>query len=162
MDRCSHFLALVRYNHWANQKILGASTGLTDDQFDQSAGASYSSLSGTLDHILDAQQSWLSRWRGDRGGLSGQQMERGALPAALSAADQAFIDFVVEQSDNDWDRMIEYRNTKGDDFRRSLGVMVTQVVNHGTFHRGEAAMMLTVMGHSPGDLDYIYFVPDGV
>jgi uncharacterized damage-inducible protein DinB len=162
VDRCAQFASMAEYNRWANNRILAVSSELTDEQFDLPAGASYGSLHGTLDHILSAELSWLRRWRGEPSGLSGQQFGRHQLSSALAQADQAFVDFVSEKSDDDWDGMIEYRNTKGSGFRRSLGVTLTQVLYHGTYHRGEAAMMLSVMGNSPGDLDYIYFVRDGV
>ncbi|MGZ9221207.1 MAG: DinB family protein [Anaerolineales bacterium] len=35
---------------------------------------------------------------------------------------------------------------------------MAHLVNHGTQHRSEAAAMLTDFGHSPGDVDMLYFL----
>ena len=36
--------------------------------------------------------------------------------------------------------------------------LLNHLVNHSSHHRAEAGLMLASLGHSPGDLDYIYFV----
>ena len=40
---------------------------------------------------------------------------------------------------------------------RPLWQCLAHVVNHGTQHRSEAAMMLTHWGQSPGELDLFYY-----
>jgi uncharacterized damage-inducible protein DinB len=42
---------------------------------------------------------------------------------------------------------------------QALWHTMAHVINHGTQHRSEGAVLLTIMGRSPGDLDLIDFAP---
>ena len=50
-----------------------------------------------------------------------------------------------------------YVDTKGISQRRVLWQTMLHVVNHGTHHRAEAAMLLTSLGHGPRQLDYVFY-----
>jgi uncharacterized damage-inducible protein DinB len=43
----------------------------------------------------------------------------------------------------------------GSENKRLRWVMMLHVVNHGTQHRSEVALMLTILGHSPGDMEIL-------
>jgi uncharacterized damage-inducible protein DinB len=67
---------------------------------------------------------------------------------------RAFIDALT---DADLQKTVSYQNTKGRSFQNTLWHILAHIINHGTQHRSEAAMLLTELGCSPGDLDMILY-----
>jgi uncharacterized damage-inducible protein DinB len=151
--------SLFAYNKWANDKIIAAAEPLSEEEFEKEFGGSYGSLRGTLPHILWAQQIWLARWTNQTRPLE-PMPDRSGIAEGFAESHNAMEAFADSLTDDDWPRLIEYVDSKGVNHRRPLGSLATHVVNHGTYHRGEAALMLTAAGHSPGDLDYVYFIPE--
>jgi uncharacterized damage-inducible protein DinB len=54
--------------------------------------------------------------------------------------------------------VFEYTTLGGQPYSNTLWHLMAHVVNHGTQHRSELALLLTKLGHSPGDIDLISFV----
>jgi len=63
-------------------------------------------------------------------------------------------------TDEKLNHTFSYKNTSGKPLTKILWHAMAHLVNHGTQHRTEAAVMLTDFGHSPGDIDLIYFLDE--
>lgn len=156
-------LILYRYNQWANAKILNAASGLTLEQFLAPAAFPHGGLRSTLVHALSAEWIWRKRWEG----VSPTAVLKPEKFPTLESLCQRWLDeekqlmdFVNRVDDAGLNRVFHYNNTSGKPFSRILWQAMAHVVNHGTQHRTEAAAMLTGYGHSPGDLDLIYFLSE--
>lgn len=138
---------LFDYDQWATKRIMDAALGVDDATWSAANVVDERGLGGILIHQLGAQQ----RWRHGLSGLSGTpRPEREPLPtpADLRTAWEA-----------EWDAMEVWLDSLDDrDLTRTEDDVpwwqcLLHVVNHGTQHRSEAALLLTQAGHSPGDLD---------
>lgn len=148
---------LLAFDAWATRKILDAieaDGGVDEATWSATNAIDERGLGGILVHHLGASQRW-------RNGLAetgeSPRPERGPLPAATAFraawdAEWAARDAWLETLDDAW----LARSDEGVPFWQ----MLAHVVNHGTQHRSEAAALLTAVGHSPGDLDMIFFAEE--
>jgi uncharacterized damage-inducible protein DinB len=144
---------LKEYDVWATAKILAQAEQLTPEQFTAVPEGSERSVRDTLVHTMSTEQNWRTGWiTGER--ISG--LDANDFPTCASIAerwheeDQITRDYLAGLSDADLER----------DFYGlgPLGMTITHVMMHGMQHRAEAAMMLTAYGHSPGDIDLVFFL----
>jgi uncharacterized damage-inducible protein DinB len=147
---------LIAYNQWADERILTALHGIADEELSRPREAYFSTLRANLRHTLMAQRVWLARWKGETPPRPDDPIE-GPWPAAYAATHAALAAYLSPMSDADFDRVVHYRNVKGEPYALPLGQLVTHLVNHGTAHRAETGLLLERLGRSPGDLDYLYF-----
>ena len=154
-------LVLYQYNQWANARILDAAANVTTEQFLALASFPHGGLRGTLVHALSAEWIWRSRWEGTSPTSllkSDEFPTFEPLRTRWAAEEKMLMNFVESITDERLNRSFDYRNTSGQPFTRILWQAMAHVVNHGTQHRTEAAAILTDLGHSPGDIDLIFFV----
>jgi uncharacterized damage-inducible protein DinB len=142
---------LFDYDRWATSKVLTAAEGIGEVVWSAKRVIDKRGLGGILVHTLGAHQRW-------RNGLAGTGItprpEREPLPSLAVlrdawATEWAAIDGWLATLDDAW--------LASEEDGVSHWQMLAHVVNHGTQHRSEAAALLTAEGHSPGDLDMIFF-----
>jgi uncharacterized damage-inducible protein DinB len=154
-------LTLYEYNAWANGRILDTAAQLSPAQFLAAGGASFGSIRDTLVHTMSGQWLYLERWRGrsPRQTLDPEQfLDLAAVHGRWNEIERDTQAFVAGLSDTRLGHVVEYTNTNGERWAYPLWQQMIHQVNHATQHRSEAAVMLTQFGHSPGWLDFLYFI----
>lgn len=152
------FDELAAYNRWANRRVYDDAATLPDDVRKRPLGLFFSSIHGTLNHLLVADYIWMRRFTGE-----GPQPERlnqilfedfDELRAAREAEDERIFNFVTSVSD--YAREFAYQNSTGKTFTQRLGPALTHFFNHQAHHRGQIHAGMTIVGiREPSSLDLL-------
>ena len=146
---------LYDYHRWANRRLFDVATALGEDLVCRDVGKqfSYTTIRRMFGHLYGADRLWLSRWTG-----RSLTVAPGAEFATLVSIRAPWDDVEREQrayidglSVPDFERVIQYGNAEGKQFRAPLGPLLQHVANHATHHRSEIATMLTMVSSSPPD-----------
>jgi uncharacterized damage-inducible protein DinB len=147
--------ALWAYHHWANRRLFDVTAALGEELAARSLGEqfSYPTLRRMFAHIYGADAFWLSVWKGQSlGALPGSDIGTlGELRERWDELESEQRRYVGALMPGDLGRVIDGKNTRGQAFRRPLGMMLLHVPNHATHHRSEIATMLTMASGSPPD-----------
>ena len=160
MIDAAYILCMARYNRWQNESLYRVADGLTDDARRLMRGAFFGSIHRTLNHILWGDMIWMSRFaKTDKpqAGMSGSA-ELHAEWRDLVAARKAFDDTIenwAEKLDPSWPEGNLTWFSVITQTERSMPrwVLVTNMFNHQTHHRGQVHAMLTQAGGKPDDTD---------
>jgi uncharacterized damage-inducible protein DinB len=162
------FLRLFTYDDWANRECIAAIRAANSDSPASKATSDSTSTDPTvrIAHILSAQKLWLER-------ILRQPQTLPVWPAAtlddcVSLADEMSVAWrtFLERIDNHFapgslDDQVEYRNSKGESFTSPVGDILTHVLFHSAYHRGQIALQLRAAGAEPAYTDFIHAVRKG-
>lgn len=151
---------LFVYDAWANALMFEAVAALPPEQPTRPVAGSFPSLLATLAHIVGAEWIWMRHWLGESPTEVPGWLRTPALAdirARLAVVEHERDTFLAKLSDADLARPITYRLFSGDTRTDPLADLVTQAVNHATYHRGQVANQLRELGHKPPSTDFILY-----
>ena len=170
MDAVGIIRTMIDYSGWATKGILAAAESLSDEELKRTMpGAGHGSLWGQLVHIVKVEIGWVIGW-------TGQADTQEAAWALMGRSDRfdfhtregLWRAFALSQADLDTFGRGLTAEALARPFRPeqlgglTLADVMLQVLIHGQHHRGETAALLTAIGHSPGDVDYLFRALDRV
>jgi uncharacterized damage-inducible protein DinB len=115
---------------------------------------------GLFSHLLRAQDVWYGRVEDtDHAALDFWTTDTLSDCAdRLDASTERWKRVLSTRAADDPDQPVVYTNTSGTQFETPLRDVCRHVVNHGTHHRAQIALVLREAGIAPPATDYIFFV----
>ncbi len=148
---------LFRHNRWANLRILERCAELTGEQLDATIVGTFGSIRDTLQHIVTAEQSYLSRISTDppyRRPTDAPPLTMAEMAESVRTSGSGLIEWAPKVRAGDTVQV----DWEGTPRKVPKTIILTQVINHATEHRAQIMATLTHLGVQPPDLDsWSYF-----
>jgi len=149
---------MAEYNAWMNDKVYTASATLVDAERKLDRGAFFKSVHGTLNHILWADRANLSRllrWEIALGKPSDVLFDEfDALWLERKRLDEVLLAWAKDLPEGALAEPFEMRSVAYQRRRRMpLYLLVVQLFNHQTHHRGQLLTLLSQLGIDVGSTD---------
>ena len=144
-----HFSHLLKYNDWATRETAGSIKGF--EKKDER-------LVELLSHIVSAQKVWLNRTL--QRDVHSDPWQKHTIEECVSHSallTSEWINFLEGLHENDFEKRVEYLNTKGERFSNKIKDIVIQVINHSSYHRAQIALLVRQSGGEPAKTDYILY-----
>jgi uncharacterized damage-inducible protein DinB len=149
MELLAHLRRQFAYDAWANREVFAAMVR---------TGADGRSLQ-LLAHILSAERLWLERlqqqpqsfpvWPELR--LEDCRVQADELP-------QLWRDYLATRNSENLTTLVSYKNSKGESWTNNVIDILTHVVMHSAYHRGQIATHVRACGKTPAYTDFIHAV----
>ncbi len=154
MELLEHFRRQFAYDAWANREVLAALSTNT------SLAARPLQL---LAHILSAERLWLER-------IKKQPQSQPVWPeftldqceAQISELAQPWREYLGQLSVAALSEKVAYKNSKGEQWTSTVEDVLTHVLLHSAYHRGQIASHVRTAGGEPAYTDFIHAARQGL
>ena len=162
MTTIANFKLLANFNSWVNTKIFSTCKELDDAEYKKDRKAFFSSIQGTLNHLLVVDKVYISRLEGKDHGLKSLDQilyeNLYLLEEARIKEDKRLVDLVNNLSKKSIYREITYQGFDTGKQTYTINLILITLFNHQTHHRGQIHNMLSQADIKPPQIDIPYFI----
>ncbi|HXB26329.1 MAG TPA: DinB family protein [Gemmatimonadaceae bacterium] len=139
-----NFPRLFGYDAWANRESIAALPETPSPR-----------ALAILGHLAGSQRNWLSRLAGRTSSLVvWPTLTRDQCAAELATDASAWSAYLA--TGPDLGAKLRYTNVKGESLENSIEEVLTHVLMHSAYHRGQLAMLTRDTGDTPATTDFIF------
>jgi len=115
-----------------------------------------------LAHVVATEFLWIARLAGERAPLPvWPTLALEECEARLAELARTWYEIVSAMRGHELARMVTYVNSKGEPWRSTAGDIVTHVVVHSAYHRGQIAALVRGGKAQPAPTDFIHCTRNG-
>jgi uncharacterized damage-inducible protein DinB len=147
------FARLLRYDGWANAEALRS----LDRSHPPPKALRW------MAHIVGSGDLWLARLRAEPPTLAvWPDLDLDGCAAGLARLAERWPRYLDSMTDADISGAIGYHNTRGEYWTGTVADILTHVIAHGAYHRGQIAAAVRESGGEPAHTDFIHAARTGL
>ncbi len=146
---------LVGYHYWAMRRLLDGCEGLTAEQFNREVGGGFPSIQRTMNHLIDCEGFFLHILGQESPARLGDEEPADGAAARRLWAERERLMTACAAGLDDPAAARAFKDPRG--FETSAALVLVQMVNHGTHHRGQITTMLRLVGAVPPGTDLLMY-----
>lgn len=140
----------AKYNIWANEQLVKVLLKLSEEQLDTIMVSSFPTLRKTAYHMWSAEYIWIQRLHLVAQPVWVQDSFDGSMQEALNNwtnTSKELLAFIESQYDDDvLNHVVQYYNLKKQSSKLPVYIVLMQLFNHASYHRGQLVTMLRQVG----------------
>ena len=154
MELLEHLRRQFAYDEWANREVLA---GL------RASAHPPAQPQQLLAHILSAERLWLERIRQQPQSLPvWPDFTLDQCEAQIAELARLWREFLSPVSPDELSATVVYKNSKGEPWTSTVEDILTHVLLHSAYHRGQIASQVRAGGEQPAYTDFIHAVRQGL
>lgn len=142
-----YYKQLFEHEYWANLKVL--ETLISAKERPKRAIEIFS-------HLIAAQRIWIDRVLGNQTDVKVWEVFEVEIMLELLEFNYSELEKIIEKQD--LKQLISYENSKGEAFTNIISEVLSHLLLHSAYHRGQIVLLLKPHSESLPTTDYIFYL----